>query len=358
MFMRHSFEITRQPRATVETLVPRLMRCTAVTLASSAIPPVLDTMSYMSIAATAGIVVGVDGSADGEAALRWAVCDATLRRRPITLVDVVSPMVGGFSGIGMSTPVLPRDVTDWQQVRARHVLDDAARMARSIAGGQELQIDTEAPFGAVVPALVELSTRADMLVLGSRGLGAFSRVVLGSVSTALVHHARCPIVLVHAQGPSLPVDAPILVGTDGSPGSMPAVELAFQEASCRNAELVVLHACSDSDVPQVTASPWWAADSDAERQLAQLLSPYRDQYPDVAVRNCVVRDHPARHLVEEAESAQLVIVGSRGRGGMAGMLLGSVSSALVHATMTPVIVARRDPTTDGCGLTVAAAAQS
>ncbi|MDR3661009.1 MAG: universal stress protein [Mycobacterium sp.] len=311
----------------------------------------------MSTAAIPGIVIGIDGSADGEAALRWAVGDAMLRHQQITLVHVVSPLVGGYSGIGMSTPVWPQDLNEWQQAHGRQVLDEAAQMARSIAG-QGLQIDTKISFGAVVPTLVELSTRTDMMVLGSRGLGAFNRVLLGSASSALVHHAHCPIVLVHAQAPSLPANAPILLGVDGSPGCVPAIELAFQEASCRNAELVVLHACSDADVPQLTAVPWWAVDSTAERRLAQFLSPYLDRYPEVAVRYCVVQDHPARHLVAESESAQLVVVGSRGRGGIAGMLLGSVSSALVHATTTPVIVARRDPTDVEHSSTVAAAAQS
>jgi nucleotide-binding universal stress UspA family protein len=191
--------------------------------------------------------------------------------------------------------------------------------------------------------LVEVSTRAEMMVLGSRGLGTFERMMLGSVSTALVQYAQCAVTLVHAQHLPGSATAPVLLGVDGSPGSAPAIALAFHEASCRGAELVVLHACSDADVAELTPIPWWAAATDAENRLAHLLSPHRERYPEVAVRFCVVRDHPARHLVEQAEPAQLVIVGSRGRGGMTGMLLGSVSSALVHATTTPVIVVRQDP---------------
>lgn len=314
-------------------------------------------MEDMSTAAISGTVVGIDGSADGEAALRWAVRDAMLRHRKVTLVHVVSPLVGGYSGIGMSTTVWPQDLNDWRQDHGRQLLDNAAHLARSVAGG-ELEIDRLMPFGAIVPALVELSVRTDMMVLGSRGLGTFDRALLGSVSTALAHHAHCPVALVHADAPSLPANAPILLGTDGSAGSLPAVELAFREASCRNVALIVLHACSDAEVPQLTAVPWWALDSDAEHRLTQFLAPYRERYPDVTVQYHVVRDHPARHLVEESESAQLVIVGSRGRGGLAGMLLGSVSSALVHAAKTPVIVARHDPTAVEAGQTVATAAQS
>lgn len=314
-------------------------------------------MEDMPIAAIPGIVVGIDGSADGEAALRWAVADAMLSHQKITLAHVVSPLVGGYSGVGMSTPVWPEDLNDWRQDRGKQLLANAVHLARSLTDG-ELEIETVMPFGAIVRALVELSARTDMLVLGSRGLGTFNRALLGSVSTALVHHAHCPVVLVPADAPLLAADAPILLGTDGSAASVPAVELAFREASCRNVALIVLHAYSDSEVPQLTAVPWWALDSDAERQLSQFLAPYRERYPEVVVRYHMVRDHPARHLVEESESAQLVVVGNRGRGGLAGMLLGSVSSTLVHATTTPVIVAHRDPARVETSPTVATAAQS
>jgi nucleotide-binding universal stress UspA family protein len=312
----------------------------------------------MSTAAIPGIVVGIDGSADSEAALRWAVGDAMLRHQQLTLVLVVSPLITGYSGIGMSTPVMPRDLTEWQEVRARRALDEAAQTARSIAGDSKLQMHTEIPFGAVVPTLVELSTRADMMVLGTRGMGAFDRLLLGSVSTALVHHAHCPVALINAQAPSLPAHAPILLGVDGSPGSIPAVELAFQEAAARDVELIALHACGDAEIPEITPVPWWAASTDAEHRLVELLTPYQEQYPEVAVRYCIVRDHPARHLVTQSESAQLVVVGSRGRGGLAGMLLGSVSSAVVHAATTPVIVARRDTVHIESAPTVATPARS
>lgn len=290
------------------------------------------------------MVVCLDGSADSEAALRWAVRDAVLRDQHLTLVHVISPMIGGFAGIGMPTPVLAQDLTEQQRARARDVLDDSRSLASAVAGDVTLRIDTAAPIGAVVPTLVELSTRTGMLVLGGRGTGAFDRLLLGSVSTALAHHAHCPVTIVRAQGPKPAAHAPVLLGVDGSPGSLPAIDLAFEEAARRGAELVALYAHSDSDTTEPTSVPQWVSSSQAEHELMQLLSPYRERFPDVEVRYCTVPDRPARHLIERAESAQLVIVGSRGRGGIAGMLLGSVSTALIHATTTPVIIARPDPT--------------
>lgn len=136
--------------------------------------------------------------------------------------------------------------------------------------------------------------------------------------------------------------APIVLGVDGSPASERATALAFEEASWRKAELVVLHAWSDADWPEVAPIPWSAISDDAEEVLAERLVGWQEQYPDVVVRRLVVRDHPAQNLLVESESAQLVVVGSHGRGGFAGMLLGSVSSAVVHAIHAPVIVARHD----------------
>lgn len=181
-----------------------------------------------------------------------------------------------------------------------------------------------------------------MIVVGSRGHGALLRTLLGSVSSALVHHAHCPVAVLHEQAPPEHRDAPIVVGVDGSPASERATALAFEEASLRQVELVALHAWSDAEWPEVAAIPWSAYSADAEETLAERLAGWQERYPDVVVRRIVVRDHPAANLLAESESAQLVVLGSHGRGGFAGMLLGSVSSAVVHSVHTPVIVARHD----------------
>ena len=133
----------------------------------------------------------------------------------------------------------------------------------------------------------------------------------------------------------------MLVGVDGSPASELAAAIAFDEASFRGVELVALHAWSDTDMTTVIGTDSSGLRSAAEEILAERLAGFAERYPDVTVHRRVVVDHPARHLLDESRSAQLVVVGSHGRGGFAGMLLGSVSTAVAHAARIPVIVARQ-----------------
>lgn len=288
-----------------------------------------------------GILVAVDGSPYSDAAVRWAVGEAVMRNAHLSIVNVVSPLVGGWWGDTSGAP-LPDDFGQWQEEQAHQVVENAARIARESAAGATLRIGTEIPFGPLVPTLIDLSKQSQMIVVGCRGMGAISRALLGSVSTALIHHAHCPVAVLHGQVPPERAEAPIVLGVDGSPASERATALAFEEASWRNVELVALHAWSDAVWPEIAPIPWSVISDDAEEVLAERLAGWQERYPDVVVRRLVVRDHPAQNLVAESESAQLVVVGSHGRGGFAGMLLGSVSSAVVHAIRTPVIVVRHD----------------
>jgi nucleotide-binding universal stress UspA family protein len=285
-----------------------------------------------------GIVVGVDGSPASRVAVDWAARDAAMRNVPLTLVHVANGVVAPLS----QTP-LPTGFGKWQQQRGRQFIDDAIRVAAeaTIETGP-VQVKTEMYYSATIPTLVDLSKEAEIVVVGSRGQGAFGSL-LGSVSAGLVHHAHCPVAVIHDEDPLMPhpAQAPVLVGIDGSPASELATAIAFDEASRRQVDLIALHAWSDAGVLDFPGMDWSTMKSSEDEVLAERLAGWQERFPDVTVHRLVVCDRPARQLVEHSEEAQLVVVGSHGRGGFAGMLLGSVSAAVVHSARMPVIVARQ-----------------
>jgi nucleotide-binding universal stress UspA family protein len=283
----------------------------------------------------AGIVVGVDDSTSSTLAVRWAAREAVMRNVPLTVVHVSSPLA-----VNPPVPV-PAGLHPRHEEDARKILADAIKAAEdTLRDGNRPEIDTQLLVAAPVPALIELSKEAHMMVVGCRGQDAIQRVLLGSVSTGLIHHAHCPVAVIHDETPILlqPSQLPVLVGIDGSPASRLATAIAFDEASFRGVKLVALHAYSGADA---SGAPFMEPRPAAEKTLAEGLAGFQEHYPDVPVRHRVVFDHPARHLLDESESAQLIVVGSHGRGGFGGMLLGSVSTAVVHAARIPVIVARQ-----------------
>ena len=202
----------------------------------------------------------------------------------------------------------------------------------SLGETQTRAVRTEVLHSNVVPALVNASKELQMVVVGSRGMGAIGRTLLGSVSSGLVHHARGPVTVVHADEAQAPDrTSPVLLGIDGSPASEAATALAFDEASRRGVELVALHAWSDVGVFPVLGMYWQQYEDEGHEVLGERLAGWQEQYPDVTVRRRIVCDQPARWLIDESEHAQLVVVGSRGRGGFRGKLLGSVGSAVAQA---------------------------
>ena len=178
------------------------------------------------------------------------------------------------------------------------------------------------------------------MVAGSGGAGQLGRL-LGSVSTGLVYHAHCPVAVIRAEEASAAnQNAPVLLGIDGSPASEAASAWAFDEASRLGVPLVALHVWSDVGVFPIPGLDWQKYESQAEEILAERLAGWQEQYPDVLVQRRLECDQPARWLLEESDHAQLVVVGSHGRGGFAGMLLGSVGAAVVQSAKVPVIVVR------------------
>ena len=283
------------------------------------------------------IIVGVDGSPASRVAVDWAARDAALRGADLKLVHVlVPPAVMAFPEVPM-----PPGFMEWQDEEGRRLLDSAVKTVEE--AGAQVEVSTEMVSGSAVPVLADLSSSAQMIVVGCRGHGALARGLLGSISTGLAHHAHCPVAIIHDEDPLMPhpSKAPVVVGVDGSPASENAVAIAFEQASFRGVDLLAVHAWSDTGVFEFPGADWSTLQAAGEQTLSERLAGWQERYPDVLVRRVVVADKPAHQLLEQAESAQLLVVGSRGRGGIAGMLLGSVSTSVLHGARMPVIIVRR-----------------
>jgi nucleotide-binding universal stress UspA family protein len=268
-----------------------------------------------------------------------------MRNVALKVVHVVAPIVTGAQG--WSDVSIPADYAQLQEEQATRAIEQAHSTAIAAAPSHADRISSEILHEPTVPALVALSKHADMVVVGCRGHGGVAQVLLGSVSAGVAHYAHCPVAVIHHDEPATTPspDAPVVVGIDGSPTSELAVEIAFDEASRRGVDLVALHAWSDMNavgIARVGWAPieWRNIKVQEEELLAERLCGWTDRYPDVVVHKDVVCDQPALRLLKQAAKAQLVVVGSHGRGGFPGMLLGSVSTAVVNAAQIPVIIAR------------------
>ncbi|WP_190814242.1 universal stress protein [Saccharopolyspora pogona] len=286
------------------------------------------------------VVVGIDGSSSAVHAVRWAAAEAHRRRTGLHVVfsDVASlvylperPMVA-----------LPDSYSAAVQRQARGWLEQAQDVANREAPA--VDVDTAIRAGAPESVLISESQTAQLVVVGSRGLGGFTGLIVGSVAVALAGHAHCPVAVV--RGPEIAVaDAPVVVGVDGSRGAETALTCAFEAAAMRGVGLRAVHTWysvvgDETWDSQQAGGGWASVQADEERLLAELLSGWSEKYPDVDVRRFVTRDKPARALLEHAKHAQLVVVGARGRGGFTGLMLGSTSQQLVYHSPCPVIVAR------------------
>ena len=280
-----------------------------------------------------GVLVAVDGSPESDAAVRWAADEAMMHDLPVTLMHVVAPVV-------VTWPVryLQDGYRRWQEDHAKQVIEQALKCAQAAVSGSGTAIRTEVRHGGVAAELVGASRKATLVVAGSRGLGAVGAGLLGSVSRVMLHYARSPVAIIHASDSRADSTSPVLLGVDGSAASEAATGLAFDEASRRRVDLVALHAWSDVSVVPALGPEWGAVEQEGGEVLAERLAGWQERYPDVRVHRRIVCDRPAHWMIEESAHAQLVVLGRRGRGGFARLLLGSVSTAVAESSPAPVIV--------------------
>jgi nucleotide-binding universal stress UspA family protein len=273
-----------------------------------------------------GIVVGTDGSAAGTAAVRWAAAEAWLRDAELTVLAYPERVPAG---------------RHMAEEETRTIVDAGLAEVRSIAANIALR--GEPVLGDPAPALLAAAREAALVVVGDEGSGALADLPHGPVSVRVATHAACSAVVV--RGRANTAIGPVVVGVDGSRPAEAALARAFDEANLRRSTaLVAVTAYPTPAVPWTGAPPPGnyldRLDADLHRELDGRLSDWRDKYPDVRVECAVVNGPPAQVLIERSRQAQLVVVGTRGRGNLDGMLLGSVGLQLIHHAECPVLIAR------------------
>lgn len=290
------------------------------------------------------VVVAVDGSPASHNAVRWAANTANKRGIPLRLASSYT-MPQFLYAEGM---VPPQELFDDLQSETMEKIDEARAVAHEVA--PEIKIGHTIAEGSPIDMLLEMAKESTMIVMGSRGLGGLSGMVMGSVSAAVVSHATCPVVVVREDNVVNETTkyGPVVVGVDGSDVSQKATEIAFAEADARGAELVAVHTWMDMQVQASLAGlsaaqqQWEDVEREQIEMLTERLAPLTEKFPNVQVRKVITRDRPVRALVENSEGSQLLAVGSHGRGGFKGMLLGSTSRALLQSAPCPMMVVRPD----------------
>lgn len=282
----------------------------------------------MSEQAVAGVLAGYDGSRGSVRALDWAADEARMRGVPLTVLHTWEPQVR----VPAARPVIdPRSL-------AQSILNSGIEHARKTAPDLEVRaVLARAPAAA---RLIEGGGDAELIVLGPRGAGGFAGLVLGSVAAQVAAHASCPVVIVRGDRPQPERGAGhVVVGMDGSPASQAALAAAFTEADAHGLPLRAVIAWDPVPArelpPLVDEAGMRAA---AEARLTGLMGPLCERHPGVRAGIEIVTGFPRRVLMDAAAEARLLVVGSRGLGGFRGLLLGSVSHALIHHAPCPVAV--------------------
>jgi nucleotide-binding universal stress UspA family protein len=285
------------------------------------------------------VLVGYDGSQASRAALDWAIAAAGEWRARLRVLVAWSLPPLELSAVeqGMGDPAVLEGEEDY----GTELLDEALGLARSagLEAGGFVAGDSPAH------ALVEASADADFLVVGSRGRGTFTALLLGSVSRQVATHAKCTTVIVRA--PADPAAREIVVGVDGSEQSLRALDFAVDLADRRGMALRVLHTWDVPPVGAITGVPTFSPPEfirdlkGAEaRVIGEAIAGLRARYPDTELIEDLRQGGPVQALTEASEHAAMVVVGTRGRGGFLGLVLGSVSHGISHHAHCTVVVVR------------------
>lgn len=272
------------------------------------------------------VVAGVDGSDRSEAAVGWAAREAERRRTFLRLVAVAGD--AGTRHLGdVGGPGYPHEV---RREGARGRLAGAAARAREGAPG--VRVEVELADGDPGPELVSASQGAELVVVGNSAHGGLSGLMMGSVLTMIAGRTACPLIAVRT--PTSTSGAPVVIGVDDPAADAAALGFAFEAAHRAEVTLVVVHTWIGTD------------DAGGPRDTPTARLPgWSRRYPDVKVHDLAGRDRPADALVELADGAQLVVLGSRGRSAIAGALLGSVGRDVLHRARCPVAIVPRGDVT-------------
>jgi nucleotide-binding universal stress UspA family protein len=282
------------------------------------------------------VVVGVDGSPSGDLALGWAADEAGRSRRPLHVVHALE-----------TEAVLSHDLQlGSKQATAGDdpVVLAAMDLVRSMA--PEVVVIPHSVCGFASSTLIAASRIAGTVVVGSHGRSATPTALLGSVSQKVAIHSSCPVVVVRETSPPVGTrPGHVVVGVDGSQASEPALGYAFAYAAATGCILTAVHTWWWEPLEGISLGEPWIGDwtqiaAQETTQVSELLAGWSQRYPDVAVRPHVVRGDPVVELLDQARGASLLVVGSRGRGGFIGLLLGSVSRRILKRATCPVAVVR------------------
>ena len=301
-----------------------------------------DAVTGEIVGAAGAVVVGIDGSAADGPVVDWGADEAHRQRSPLRLVNVIDPGVQmtSYEVLASGSLSLAERLAD----EAHRLVEAASTRARARHAGLDVAVST--PWGPPASALVRLSDDALRMVVGGPPKGRLERILLGSIALPVVAHSRCPVVVVPT-GTKVLTPRRIVVGVDGSDASARAVELALQTAEACGAAVTCVLAWNlevdDGVVVTEPSSKRWSAVEQRYSQLGHAtVAPVVAQHPGVDVDIVVRHGSPARALVEAAADleADLLAVGSRGRGGFTGLLLGSVSRRVVEQANRVVAIVR------------------